>query len=79
MGGAFSRQRISCGVDTTRICAWILRSSDWADVVYRLLISCQAVERTLLWNDPDLGITWPVPTGELPIPSAKDPDSALRS
>jgi dTDP-4-dehydrorhamnose 3,5-epimerase len=29
-------------------------------------------ERTLLWNDPTLGIPWPLPTGTAPILSAKD-------
>ncbi len=29
-------------------------------------------ERTLLWNDPSLGIEWPVPNGVTPIISAKD-------
>lgn len=30
----------------------------------------QAAERSLLWNDPDLGITWPLQ--EAPVLSAKD-------
>jgi dTDP-4-dehydrorhamnose 3,5-epimerase len=29
-------------------------------------------ERTLLWNDPALGISWPIPEGSQPILSAKD-------
>lgn len=29
-------------------------------------------ERTLLWNDPSLGIEWPIPNGVAPIISAKD-------
>jgi dTDP-4-dehydrorhamnose 3,5-epimerase len=29
-------------------------------------------ERTLLWNDPALGISWPIPEGTQPILSAKD-------
>ncbi len=29
-------------------------------------------ERTILWNDPDLGIKWPLPAGSTPILSAKD-------
>lgn len=33
-------------------------------------------ERTLLWNDPDLGIGWPVNAGEV-IVSAKDGQGAL--
>ena len=29
-------------------------------------------ERTLLWNDPQIGVDWPVPIAEQPILSAKD-------
>lgn len=29
-------------------------------------------ERTLLWNDPALGIEWPIPAGTTPIVSKKD-------
>ncbi len=29
-------------------------------------------ERTLLWNDPDLAIRWPLPAGVVPVISAKD-------
>jgi dTDP-4-dehydrorhamnose 3,5-epimerase len=29
-------------------------------------------ERTLLWNDPKLGVEWPIPAGIQPIISAKD-------
>lgn len=29
-------------------------------------------ERTILWNDPDLAIDWPVPAGEYPSVSSKD-------
>lgn len=29
-------------------------------------------ERTILWNDRELGITWPIPDGETPMLSAKD-------
>jgi dTDP-4-dehydrorhamnose 3,5-epimerase len=34
-------------------------------------------ERTLLWNDPSLNITWPIPTGEEPILSPKDKQGRL--
>ena len=33
-------------------------------------------ERTLAWNDPDVGVEWPLPEGELPVLSAKDRDGA---
>ncbi|MHC4715077.1 MAG: dTDP-4-dehydrorhamnose 3,5-epimerase [Planctomycetota bacterium] len=29
-------------------------------------------ERGIIWNDPDIGIEWPIPDGEKPILSAKD-------
>lgn len=29
-------------------------------------------ERTLLWNDPEIGIEWPLPSGVAPIVSDKD-------
>ncbi len=34
-------------------------------------------ERTLRWDDPDLGIEWPLIDGEPPILSPKDADGAL--
>ncbi len=36
-------------------------------------------ERSLLWNDPALGIDWPIFNGELPILSAKDAQGSLLS
>jgi dTDP-4-dehydrorhamnose 3,5-epimerase len=33
-------------------------------------------ERTLLWNDPALGIEWPLPAGVQPVVSAKDEAAA---
>ena len=48
-------------------------TSDWAEVVYKATdYYAPQYERSLLWNDPALGITWPVPPGETPILSAKD-------
>ncbi len=34
-------------------------------------------ERCIVWNDPDLGITWPAIAGKKPQLSAKDVDGAL--
>ena len=47
--------------------------SDWAEVVYKATdYYAPEWERTLLWNDPALHITWPIPAGEEPILSPKD-------
>lgn len=47
--------------------------SDWAEVVYKVTdYYAPDAERTLLWNDPTLGIEWPVPAGVTPILSEKD-------
>jgi dTDP-4-dehydrorhamnose 3,5-epimerase len=47
--------------------------SEWAEVVYKATdYYAPEWERTLLWNDPALNITWPVPVGEEPILSPKD-------
>jgi dTDP-4-dehydrorhamnose 3,5-epimerase len=47
--------------------------SDYADCEY----SCSkpydpAAERTLLWRDPDLSISWPIGAGQMPILSMRD-------
>jgi dTDP-4-dehydrorhamnose 3,5-epimerase len=47
--------------------------SDSAD----LLCDCSdfwepTAERAILWNDPDLGVAWPLPAGASPILSARD-------
>ena len=47
--------------------------SDWAEVVYKATdYYAPEWERTLLWNDPAIHITWPIPDGEEPILSPKD-------
>lgn len=46
--------------------------SPWAEVVYKATdYYAPEWERTLLWNDPALGLTWPL-TAEQPVLSAKD-------
>ena len=47
--------------------------SDWAEVLYKVTDFYTAEwDRTLIWNDPKVGITWPIEDGESPILSAKD-------
>jgi dTDP-4-dehydrorhamnose 3,5-epimerase len=47
--------------------------SPWAEVVYKATdYYAPEWERTLLWNDPALGITWPLVDGQPPILSEKD-------
>lgn len=47
--------------------------SDWAQVLYKVTdYYAPEWERTLLWNDPAIGINWPIPPGQSPILSSKD-------
>jgi dTDP-4-dehydrorhamnose 3,5-epimerase len=47
--------------------------SSWAEVVYKVTdYWAPQSERTLLWNDPALGITWPLVHGAAPLVSPKD-------
>jgi dTDP-4-dehydrorhamnose 3,5-epimerase len=47
--------------------------SSWAEIVYKTTdFYAPEHERTLLWNDPDIGIQWPLLDGQLPVLSAKD-------
>ncbi len=47
--------------------------SDAADFIYRCTeFWAPPYERAIQWNDPDLGIAWPLPAGVEPIISAKD-------
>jgi dTDP-4-dehydrorhamnose 3,5-epimerase len=34
-------------------------------------------ERTIIWNDPDLSIKWPIPEGVTPLLSTKDSQGLL--
>ena len=46
--------------------------SDWADVTYKVTgYWTAAVDRGILWNDPAIGIKWPLPPGGAVV-SAKD-------
>jgi dTDP-4-dehydrorhamnose 3,5-epimerase len=47
--------------------------SDWAEVLYQTTdYYAPQWERSLLWNDPALGIEWPIPDGQQPLLSEKD-------
>jgi dTDP-4-dehydrorhamnose 3,5-epimerase len=47
--------------------------SDWAEIFYKATdYYAPECDRSLLWNDPDIGIKWPIPTGAEPILSQKD-------
>lgn len=47
--------------------------SEWAEVVYKTTdLYAPEWERSLLWSDPDLAITWPILEGQAPVLSAKD-------
>jgi len=47
--------------------------SDWAELLYKVSdFYAPQWERTLLWNDPDIGIEWPLINIQNPILSAKD-------
>jgi dTDP-4-dehydrorhamnose 3,5-epimerase len=51
--------------------------SEWAEVIYKTTdYYAPQWERTLLWNDPSVGVTWPIPPGSLPILSPKDQNGA---
>lgn len=47
--------------------------SDWAEVIYKTTdYYAPQWERTILWNDPEIGIEWPFANGEEPVLSEKD-------
>lgn len=47
--------------------------SDWAEVLYKATdFYAPQWERTLRWDDPAVGISWPLSPGRAPILSAKD-------
>jgi len=47
--------------------------SEWAEVLYKATdYYARQWERSLLWNDPKIGVKWPLPQGETPILSEKD-------
>jgi dTDP-4-dehydrorhamnose 3,5-epimerase len=47
--------------------------SEWAEVVYKVTQFYDPKdERTLIWDDPEVGIAWPLRDGRAPILSPKD-------
>ena len=52
--------------------------SDWAELTYKTTdLYAPEWERTLLWNDPEIRVDWPIFQGEEPILSIKDQNGAL--
>ena len=47
--------------------------SEWAEVVYKTTdYYAPEFERSLLWNDPQISVKWPIQEGDMPLLSAKD-------
>jgi dTDP-4-dehydrorhamnose 3,5-epimerase len=47
--------------------------SEWAEIVYKVTDYYDPQsERTLIWNDPQVGIAWPLLEGKPPLLSPKD-------
>ena len=47
--------------------------SEWAEVIYKTTdFYAPEWERTLYWNDPQIGIRWPLAAGQMPLLSSKD-------
>lgn len=52
--------------------------SGWAEVFYKVTdFYAPEHERTLLWNDPEVGIEWPISKDSKPILSSKDEQGKL--
>lgn len=48
-------------------------TSEYADFMYKCTdFYHPASEHTLMWNDPTIGIQWPIAAGDAPLLSAKD-------
>lgn len=55
-----------------------LVTSPWAEVIYKVTdLYAPEWERSLLWNDPQLGIEWPLLAGQEPQLSDKDRQGVL--
>ena len=52
--------------------------SEWAEIVYKTTTYYASEwDRTLLWNDSNIGIDWPLINGEQPLLSKKDANGTL--
>ena len=52
--------------------------SDWAEIEYSTTdFYYPEHERTIIWNDPDINIKWPIPVSDKPILSDKDSQGKL--
>lgn len=52
--------------------------SEWAELIYKSTdYYAPQWERTIRWNDPEIGIAWPLVDGQEPILSAKDSGGTL--
>jgi dTDP-4-dehydrorhamnose 3,5-epimerase len=52
--------------------------SQWAEVLYKVTdYYAPGWDRTILWNDPQIGIQWPLLEGQAPILSEKDAKGSL--
>lgn len=52
--------------------------SDWANVIYKTTdYYAPKWDRTLLWNDPEIGIEWPLMDDADPLVSEKDSNGVL--
>jgi dTDP-4-dehydrorhamnose 3,5-epimerase len=50
--------------------------SEWGELVYKATdYYAPEWDRSLLWNDPAIGIDWPIPEGVLPLLSTKDQEA----
>jgi dTDP-4-dehydrorhamnose 3,5-epimerase len=53
-------------------------TTPWAEVVYKATdFYAPQYEESLVWNDPDLAIEWPISANEIPILSTKDANGRL--
>ena len=52
--------------------------SEWAEVLYKATdFYAPEWERSILWNDPAIGVEWPILSGTEPLLSAKDMQGKL--